>query len=178
MVAPPPTHAPVPPYKHKVVNDLIRTQMRLLSFMAVMASEESSLAWLCISMSSGGVGRPDGSKKGIRTRCSVFFIDFVSELGWVLAAAVPDPGAGSPATQARCRMPGPVPDAGCRAGRFSVSSPRKPSKNHTTNPRNQKKIEKINFKKTLKNDNCYHFCRGRPALKNSFFEPNEPGYEL
>ena len=54
------------------------------------------------------------------------------------------PGAGSPAIRARCRpgYPGPVPDAGCRAGRFSVYFPRKNSKNYTTDPRDQKKIKK------------------------------------
>ena len=75
------------------------------------------------------------------------------------------PGAGSPATRARCRpgYPGPVPDAGYRAGRFSVSSPRKPSKNHTTDPRDQKTIEK----KFTKNDKNYHFLFG-PAGPEKF----------
>ena len=56
-------------------------------------------------------------------------------------------GSGRARARRRPGYPGPVPDAGCRAGRFSVSPPRKPSKNHTTNPRDQKKIEKKNYKK-------------------------------
>ena len=80
---------------------------------------------------------------------------------------LPGPGAG-PATRARCRMPAAGPAV------FRFISPEKILKIALRTPG----IKKKSGKKLQKNDKNYHFCRGRPALKNSFLEPNEPGYEL
>ena len=96
-------------------------------------------------------GCPPGSLKGLplldRTRETEIPETSTEVLGWlhrtrpkreipeagpgpVPDPRLPGPSAGSPATQARCRISGypgrmPVPDAGCRAGRSTKKIPEK-----------------------------------------------------